>query len=200
MPTGITNYEPINLDSDAYSHLVTELGRFGFDSPPRTFFYALNEALTSFTAQKIIAQNSTPSITRKSVKSALTAAILLDKRLMELDGNAHRLVNKFSEMSIYEWQERSLSKVISGLEQAQRESDKYPKKGRLPESYRLCLARDVAKAIKNQLNDEDQLNVKPTSTENGLYISVLEIVLKCATGKEPLKVSDLAKRALKVLP
>ena len=67
------------------------------------------------------------------------------------------------------------------------------KPGRRPVDYStLQMAAHVAEAMRHDLGEI------PTSTKNGLFIELLEIVYQAATGKDPKALHGLAGRALKV--
>lgn len=191
-PTGVGTFKPVPLDEGRRRQIGQEIFSVGgISAVPSEFFGALEDALGRYDANREIAESSKPSEVRKNLKAALSAALELNERLNQLDGNARQLVSNITPDGVAALQQQHLLPLIHVLSEAEHEAEQYPKKGRLPEYDRLWLAVDVADAIRRHLGRQ------PTTTRTGLFPSILAIVLEVATGSAVSEVDALARKALK---
>ena len=190
--TGIADVRPVKIDTARREQINLELQSKGLLSEaPTAFFEALSQAIGHFNAGREMAEFSKPANVRKNLQTALNAALELYGRLDDLDGNSCQLLAEVEYGGIATLQGAHLLKIIHALREASLLANEYPTKGRLREGHRLGLAMDVADAI------DTHIGVKPTTTKEGIYESILTIVLEITTDKEVKSVHDLARKALK---
>ncbi len=162
---------------------------------PDQFFEELEEAIGRFHTHRDIAKRSRPAAVRENLKTAQKAALSLNSKLNALDGNSRQLLDEVVVDGVRALQGEHLAKIIFAISKAQKlaasyRASGYRKAGRLPETYRVFLAVDIAFAL------EHYLEVEPTTTKDGLFVAVLEVVMAKATGRRDATVHQLAKRAL----
>lgn len=190
-PSGAMGLQPIEIGTAKRQQINTELRSKGFVSEaPSLFFLSISIAVGRFNAIKEIIEGSKPADVRKNLKAAIEAANQLFKKLDDLDLNSCQLIAEVNHIGISKLQGGHTIEIIRTLEKAYLLADEYPTKGRLQENHRLQLAIDVAHSI------QKYLEVKPTSTKEGVYESILNIVLEIATNKTVKSVHDLARKAL----
>jgi hypothetical protein len=193
-PTGVSDFQPVVIDVNEKKNITYQLNclevEVGADNLD-LFFDDISMAAGFFVSGKNLSLASRPAIVRENLKLAKEAAFQLNDRLNCLDGNSRQLISESLGKSFVELQDVHLREIISALCDASHEADEYPTKGRLKEHHRLYFAIDVAHAIKEHLGQ------KPTSTKDGLFESILIILLTYLTNTEVTSVHDLVRRALK---
>lgn len=191
-PTGVVNNRPYTMPASDRQQIELELHSNGIEIPdPEVFFCTLNKAIGFFHGQRDLAKDTKPKSVRKNLKTALDSALNLNEQLNALDGNSKFLLYDSANEGLRELQSTHLATIIKALHGALRKAEDYPMKGRLPEYHRLYLAVDVADAIKTHLG------ITPTATKEGLFESLLSLILEQATGETAVSVHDLARKALK---
>lgn len=215
--TGVTSLRRVEIDEGLRSQILTSLASKKVLIPKEKhadFFNELSLAGGLVAAGEDLKSQSTPRQVRENLDRALKAAGGMLKALYRLDGNSHSLLREslarvatdrsdsaeIVELGVAETMrtpvfveeiERCLITLAAGLEDAARTAQEYPQ-GRLPDWGRLCLAAEVADAMRRHIG------VNPTSTRGGAFEVVLSVVLEAATHKPVEDVQDLARRALKV--
>lgn len=191
--SGAASFRSGEIDKDNRTQICSELQENGYKSEvPPAFFDALCDAIGLFNSERKLAENSKPSEMRKNLKAATDAARMLQHKLCDLDSNSKLLLIEVLGDEMSAPQEEYLSIVIDVLIKSADIAKEYPNKGRLVERSRVLLAAEVAYAIEKHLGEV------PSTTKEGIFESVLTIVLRIATGKEVSSVHDLMRRALKV--
>lgn len=190
--TGVSDHVSIEIDAKARTQIGLELRARGVTSQiPEDFYKSLGEAISSFNSGRELAKASKPAKVRANLQAAIDAALVLNDRLNDLDGNSRQLLGEVENGEASVLQNVYLRKIIQALSDASHLADEYPERGRLPEHERLWLAVEVANAISTHLG------ITPTTTKDGAFESVLTIVLEIATGNRVSSVHDLARHALK---
>lgn len=193
--TGIGRLSPtLELSDQIRQHLTYELGRWGI-KPDKEFFDALKESIGAFISLRDLSEKSSPAKVRGNLRVAIDAALKFNDSLNQMDGNSRQLVEEASGKGVGELQ-RKLEKILLALHEARHLANEYPKSGRNVEFDRLWLAESVARAIR------DHLKCEPTATKEGVFESVLTIVLEDPAinkGKPVKSVHDLARRSVKML-
>ncbi len=192
VPTGIVDFAPYKIDDQSREQIVLEVKNHGIESVTSAFFDALGVTVASFNSSQAIAEASKPAKVRKNIRNAVDAALVLNDRLDDLDGNSRQLMTEVVDQGVHHLH-NNLDIIIRFLIEASNLANQYQKKGRLPDHARLFFAINVASAIKKHLE------VAPTTTRGGVFESVLTIMLEIATGNEVNDVNDLVRRALKAL-
>jgi len=190
--TGVTDFKPVDIDLNGREQIRSQLQ--SIDSTykvPEDFYKSLGLAIARFNSGEALAAISSPAVVRKNLQAAIDAALALNERLNDLDGNSRQLLSSVDGGETSVLQDHHLWKIIRALSEADHLADEYPKKGRLPEHHRLWLAVDVANAI------DVHVGAAPTTKVDGLFESILAIILEIATGHQVSSVHDLARRALK---
>ncbi|BAZ92607.1 anti-sigma factor [Thiohalobacter thiocyanaticus] len=188
-PTGIADYEAVELSREDKERLGLEISAKGQELKDADEFHSLIEhALMSYKAMSSLRDESRPSEVRKNFKKSLDSALLLNDRLNEMDANSRLILSRKISGGITTLH-RHLGKIISALSEGSHAADEFPK-GRLTDYARLELARVVIKALKSQ-------GIEPTTTKEGLFSNVLAIVLEMATGKPVSAVHALAAEAIR---
>lgn len=194
-PTGVTDAEFVKLDEDRRQQIALEIrSKKPSLEVPSAFFHDLEKAIGFFHSTRELAQTSKPSQVRANLREVIAGAEDLREKLTNLDGNSRRLVEEAVDGGMPTLQ-ASLEQLIRGAAAASELADEYSKRGRLPDHQRLCLAVDVASAMKKYLG------ITPTATKAGTFEGLLTIVLEVAAAgekKEVTSVNDLVRRALKV--
>ena len=189
--TGISALVEVEISPDTKQHICITLSHFGLISSDG-FFEEISQAIARFNAGKEIAGLSSPSAVRGNLSAALKATYQLNDKLNDLDHNSRQLINEVIEGGIITLQSSLLSQINKALGEASVLADKYQKRGRLREDHRLWFAADVAEAIR------DYIDVEPSSTKDGLFESILCIILSEITGQETTTHHDLVRHALQV--
>lgn len=155
------------------------------------FLNALADAIAFFKAQVKMREESRPAAVRRNLKRAHDAALKLNDALNKLDGNARQLLARVPEGDIHSLYE-NVGAAITALAKAQKLANEYPGQfgGNIPANHRIFLAADVADVI------DSYLGIKPTTTKEGLFQAILEVVLEEATGREVKAVHALVRRTL----
>ncbi len=191
-PNGNANYDPQPLPDDIKSQLRTQLDAKGIDSDHfESFCTALSEAIGCCQCQKVIAKNSTPAKSRENLSKALEAARALEAALRAIDMNSWSLFRGVTDNGFRPLLDTT-TRLECWLQEALDKANEYPKQGRLPDYARLWLAKDVAAAI------HDHLRITPTTTKEGLYFSVLELILEAIPRERGAVVHKLGTRGLKL--
>ncbi len=162
---------------------------------PDQFFEELEEAIGRFHTLRDLAKISRPAAVRENLGRAQRAAQRLNSKLNALDGNSRQLLDEVAVGGVPALPREHLAKIITAISKAEAlaasyQASGYRKAGRLPETYRVFLAVDIAFAL------EHYLGVEPTTTKDGLFVAVLDAVMAEATGRRDATVHQLAKRAL----
>lgn len=189
--TGVIDYIPVALDPDTKEQIKRQLG----PNAPRkaqldAFLEAVQDAIRFYHAQRELSDQTKPAVVRANLEAALNAALELEARLQALDGNSRMLIREEFKEGISVLEDRHLGTIMNALKEAAHVADQYPKRGRLPDHARLWLAVDVADAL------QTHLEIRATSTKEGVFESLLAIILGAATGQAAESVHDLARRAL----
>ena len=187
--TGTFVPEDAELSSDAKEQINQFILDHGHSvSDLAAFFDELDKALSQYKGFARFRQEGLPATVKKNLKKAAEVSMVLNAHINDLDGNSRQLLGEtavgFKGFRIH------LSGVVLALHEALRRAEEYPKRGRLPEPHRIYLAADVADAI------EQFIRVPCTSTQAGLFVSILESVCTEAFGKEGPDVRELARKAL----
>ena len=160
-------------------------------SDPDGFFGALAGAIGLFNSGKRLREKSLPAAVRENLRRAETAALALGDALNKLDGNSCQLLDETvpdGSRSMF----GHAKEIISSLKGAVLLANEYPQNKRgIKDPHRSFLAADVKDAI------ETYSDVQATSTKNGLFVMVLESVMKEATGIEAKALHELAKAVIK---
>ena len=181
----------IEISPDMTQHICTTLAHAKL-KPSDDFFVAIKRAISQFFTGKEIADLSSPSAIRSNLNSAKKAVHQLNNKLNKLDENSRLLISEVMEGGIKHMQFSLLDQISKALTDASVIAEKYPKRGRLREDYRLWLAVDVADAIR------EYIGVEPSSTKDGLFESILCIILDEVTGQETTSHHELVRSALQV--
>jgi len=181
----------IEISPDMTQHICTTLAQARL-KPSDDFFVAIRRAISQFRTGKEIAGLSSPSAIRSNLNSAKKAAHQLNDKLNKLDHNSRLLISEVMEGDIVNKQISLLDQISKALTDAVMIAEKYPQRGRLKEDYRLWLATDVAAAIR------EYIGVEPSSTKDGLFESILCIILAEVTGQETTSHHELVRKALQV--
>jgi hypothetical protein len=193
-PTGVSDFHPVVIDENEKKNIVYQLNCLGVEVGADNlehFFNDISMASGFFLSGKNLSSASKPSIVRENLKLVKEAAFLLNDRLNHLDGNSRQLISESLGKSFVDLQQVYLCEIVSALCEASDKAEEYPMKGRLIEPHRLYFAIDVAEAIKKYLGQ------KPTSTKEGLFESMLTILLTYLTNSQVKSVHSLARAALK---
>lgn len=188
--TGVFALKAVKLSSDTkeqISQIIKDHKHPVLD--PDAFFDELDNSLSRFDGTERSRLKSSPAHVRKNLAKAAKVSMDLNKLINDLDGNSHQLLDEAVEGGLKGFRVH-LSYVVLGLREARRLSDEYPKRGRLHAPHRIYLARDIADAI------EQFIQVSPTATRGGLFVSILESVCDQAFGKIDADVFELARKAL----
>ena len=189
--TGVGEPEFVELSSGAKEQIKQiiqdhQLSNSDLDA----FFNELDEGLSRFKEYASLRRKGLPANVRKNLKQTLKVSRTLNDCINELDGNSRQLLQEAAEGGLEAFRSH-LSRMVKDINKALTFAGEYPRGGgRLPEHHRIFLAADVADAVK------EILNFSPTSTPNGLFISILESVCAEAFGKEDPDVRELARKAL----
>lgn len=189
--TGAASGQPFEIAQDARTQVRLELHRFDITNVPDEFFEDLGAAVGLFRSIRDMAESRRPAKVRDNLKAAIEAAHTLNEKLNGLDGNSRYLIRVGG--CAVDLQDDHLWPIIQALGQAAILADEYPQSGRLPEDERLYLAVDVKNAIATHLG------VEATSTKEGVFESILTVVLQIATGQQVNSVHELSRRALKAM-
>lgn len=189
-PTGVTSLVPESLDKETRKQIETDLKSRNIKAA-ECFFDALSEAISFYKSNKELAEKSKSAAARENLEKAGKLALSLMEQLNKLDGNSCQLIGEVTSGGVLSLR-NNVGTIVCALRDAHHSADGYPKSGALPDSARLLLAVDIADAILTNLKS------RPTTTKEGLFESVLTIVLATATGRKPEAVHELARRALKV--
>lgn len=155
------------------------------------FYEALGLAIACFHAGRQIRESSRPAAVRENLKSALDAACKLKDKLNGLDGTSRLILDTSTKWGL-QAHFGMMGMVVAAHERAYKVVDDHPTKGgNLKDWDRVHLAVAVANAI------DSYSNVKATTTKDGLYISLLDVVLEEALGKDVKSVHVLAGKALR---
>jgi len=167
---------------------------------PDSFFCRIEEVIKQCRGQIEVAQKSSPSSVRKNLSMLSKCYKKLVKAYNQLDGNSHQLISETSEnfnhsntnSNNFELQETiAFGNYIA--QQARILAYEYPLKGNLQKHHINILAYETSLAI------EDELNVIPSQTKEGIFVGILEIVIGLATGKERKAVHALTASCLKTI-
>ncbi len=190
-PTGTFVPEDAELSSDAREQINQFILDHGHSvSDPDAFFAELDKALSQYKGFARFRQEGVPATAKKNLEKAAKISKNLNAHINDLDGNSRQLLDEAAEGEL-EGFRFHLSRVVLDLNAALRLADEYPQGGgRLPEPHRIYLAADVADAI------EQFIHVPCTSTQDGLFVSILESVCTEAFGKKDPDVRGLARKAL----
>ena len=179
------------LDQRVKQHLEDTIRSKGIKKIPEEFFDDIAKAIKLYLSNRKVYDKSKPSIIRENLQSALNKVLDLQKKLNCLDENSRILLSETIDGGLTTVQNH-LNTITTAISEARHIAYDYPKKGPLPDNARLWLANNVAEAI------ETRLGVSATSTKNGLFESVLSVILESILGKSVSSTHDLCRRALKV--
>ena len=132
-----------------------------------------------------------PAQMRKKLGSSLNLSVKLSEKINNLDWNSRGLIDDAADGG-HEVIEEYLHTIICTLKKAKQEADEYPIRGSLPDSPKRYLAKRVAEAI------EKHLQKPATSSKDGIFDSVLTIILANVHDKKVSSVHDLCRKALKM--
>lgn len=190
--TGVGKIFQHKLSKSTKEHIKREIesdnkqAKYGYEE----LFSALEIAVAQFKSQKDLAERSSPSATRSNLENALNAALKLNDALNDLDGNARLLLGKYK--GILELQGTHLSAIIADLNQARLDANKYPSRGRLPDSRRIILALQLDHIF------SAHLDCPLRTTKVSSFSNLFTLVYQEATGKSEVKdVSELLREANK---
>ena len=189
--TGIVDYHPYQLDDEILGHLKEEINYRGLKNVQDDFYSDISEAISFYLSSRKLHEQCKPALMRKNLKEALNLSVKLEAKIAEMDSNSTFLVYDAIEGGC-ETLNEYLYKIMSALSDAKLEADEYPSRGSLPDSSKVFLAKSVAVAI------EKHLLQPATTTKEGLFESVLSIILSSIRGKGVSSVHDLCRKTLNV--
>ena len=157
----------------------------------RAFFSNLDDAVGILHAAVDVAKKSKPSDVRDELSEAQSAAINLQKKLVNLSVGARYWIGEGNCNALEKLREDCVEalKILGsvgeyiGRSVSSGGSINYPT---------LHLAAYTADALRFHMG------IKPTTTKGGLFERILEVVYEEATGKEHQSLHALVSRALKV--
>jgi hypothetical protein len=189
--SGIFEGQPYQLDKDFSYQLTTELSSRDIKKIPAEFFSDLSIAISIYLGSRKMREDCKPAAIRKKLRSALKLSTRLSEEIANMDWNSRELIDN-ARGGDHETIKSHLQTIISTLKEARQEAEAYPKRGALPDSTKTFLAKSVAEAIHKHLH-------KPaTSTKDGIFESILTIVLSNVHDKKVSSVHDLCRRILQV--
>jgi hypothetical protein len=180
---------PAEID-EARKQIAKELGVKGVKEIPEGFFIALGMAIGLYCSIREMAEATRPAKVRQNLKDALEATRILNDKLNNLDGNSRQLLDEIEGGA--QLQDVHLASIVRTLSEAVRLAKEYPTtRAGLHDHARLYLAKDVADAI------SEHLGRRATTTKEGVFESVLTIVLNLATTELASRRAKKAKKATK---
>ena len=159
--TGVFDFQIFRINSTTKQNICDHLhAEFQIEvKRPDAFFAALDMACAMYKSGLDLAKLSSPGKVKSNLNAAIEAAVKLNDKLNNLDGNSYQLLRKIEGGSVDCLKEHFLS-IFTALSEASHLAAEYPK-GRRYEFHRLYLAVDVADAIRAHLG------VEPTTTKEG---------------------------------
>lgn len=167
----------------------------GVSAVPEQFWTEIESAIRRFKSRAKLHKETSPSQVRKNLTNALDQAKRFVEALENLDGNSKQLITKRRKNVFTETYAAVLS-LTAELSNARELAEKYPKKGRLPESHREYLAADIAAMMRQQLK-VDPSGTRERGSKSSLFSTLIAQVLSIATGKDVSSVHDLVAKVLK---
>lgn len=135
---------------------------------------------------------TSPKLIRNNLRNTKNLLSTLVENLRQLDDFSkyliHRYIGTISVDGYLEESEIILGRFESALDDAER---KLPKAGRLGNFDRHLLAIKIADAI------EEHLNKRPTGTKEGLFHSLLQIILQDCSDGSTKNLHHLAEKVIK---
>lgn len=162
------------------------------DAAWRDFLAAVRAAIRYYIQMKAVADRSSAGAVRRNLKAALGAAVRLDKRLEELDGNSLQLVRHFlSGRSIKREAAEHVAVLTTALKVA---NERFLTRGPRPLSERVQTAALLLEGLRKHTT------VSPVATEGKPFEILLKLSFEFArewTGERSRRdLHRLAKRAL----
>jgi hypothetical protein len=190
IPTGISDFSAFEFNTQQKQWLTLELRKFDIELANQNDFFAdFEHALNMYRGGKNLREETKPSIIRANLKMLKLAADDLNNKINKIDGNSRALITKELPYPYLDMRQH-IHDLYLALCRAENTADEYPKKGALPDNSRLQLAIDTVKTIYKHTK------IAPTSSREGLYESVLTIILTMATGEEYSGLHALLYRAI----
>lgn len=137
-----------------------------------------------------IGQKCKPAVVRNNLKSVKNQTEKLMDKLNKLDMNSRLILEGECEHSVSELFSQ-LFGVYQCIEKACKRADEYPKKGRLVEYHMRQLVESLAYSV------ESTLDVKPTTTKNGVLGQTVSVAVTAITGMDADGVHALIEKTLK---
>lgn len=189
---GVVELGPETLTESCSEQIDLDLkGRSVEISDRDAFYKALDLAIACFHAGRNVRGFSRPAAVRKSLKKIFDSVHKFGDNLESLNLTARGILDESADGGL-EAHFTRVRKVIAAHKRALKVVDDHPiSGGNLKDWDRIHLAVAVADAI------ETYSNVTATTTKDGLYMSLLEMVLADALRQEVKAVHGLAGKALK---
>jgi len=192
-PTGVIQLPPHTIKKVTREYL-TAVVKTANRKPAdlEAFFEDLNTAIRFYKGFKRLRQETRPQAVRQNLKRARDHSARLMQSLNDLDGKSRQIISGMNEQSEFSRLLESAGQNWELLSRAYRRAQMGPRQrsGRLVEGELDNLAADVADAIKSRLK------CKLGAAREGLFHSVLQIVLKEATGIARSPTQALLRRAI----
>ncbi len=185
---GCADLEDFQISPEGRELIEWQLERSKIENPSPEFFQALELAAARFVSLERIHSDSKPAAMRAELKKAANLALRLEQALEQMHPVSNSLIRKASGMSAARFRDRKVTTTVEALEGARQLADNLPGRGSLVDEAKAELAIDVAVAMSKHLGR------KPATTKEGLYASLLSIMLEQVTGKEPKSVQKLVKQ------
>jgi hypothetical protein len=130
--TGVTDHISVEIDAKARTQIGLELRTKGVVTSeiPAAFYKSLGEAIGSFNSGRELAKASKPAKVRANLQAAIDAALELNKKLGDLDGNSRQLLGEVEDGKVSVLQDVYLWKIIQALNGASHLANEYPERGR----------------------------------------------------------------------
>ncbi len=195
-PSGVASQnKPKELAKEAKKQISLQIKAHLKDTVPDeldAFYESISSAVEGYHANKEIEDSSKPGKVRGNLNNALDAVYALNDAVNNLDANSYYLIRKTTKGGVSGIQDK-LNEIMFSLSEASHLADKLPRNGALRDFKKLYFAADVRDAIRKHLG------VKPTSTKDSLFPSLLELTLPLVIGREAKATHELARNALKVI-
>ena len=185
------DFKPFTFKADDRTHLERELAARGVPAERHAgFIAALEQAIAMYKSGSVSDLSTSRSQTRDALKGCLQALGNLEREFEALDTAQGRASLAAVGLDLMDLLNQQFVGLRSQLIQA---VDQPVPNGRSWDHTQSFLIKDVGTAIR------DQLQITPSSTKEGLYEAVLEIVMKAVTGFEPAAANALARRGITLL-
>jgi hypothetical protein len=181
----------VTLSDDAWEqvqNIVKErLGR----PPPPDFRAALDGALQVYQASAYLQERGSPKQVRYNLQRAIKAALNLNARLNDLDGNSRQLLGEVPGGDISQLY-ASLEKVVLALDAAERKAGEWSKtRAGVRDNGPANMAYYLAKGLRQYLQHE------AVSTEQGLFAQLYAVLADLVNASSDGKAIRAALRAVR---